>query len=98
VTFRLANTGRMDADEIPQVYLDAPGDSVAGVTFAPRSLVAFERIALKAGEARTVTLHVALRQLQYWSPARHAWLRARGKRRVRVGPSSRDLRLERSID
>jgi beta-glucosidase len=98
VSFRLENTGRRDADEVPQVYLDAPRESLTGVMFPPRSLVAFDRITLKAGTSRRVTLHVPPRQLQYWSTVHQEWLRARGERTVRVGASSRDLRLERSID
>ncbi len=41
VTFR--NTGHVDSDEVPQVYLGAPGDAPAGVQFPVRSLVAFDR-------------------------------------------------------
>jgi len=98
VRVRIKNTGHMNGDEVPQVYLGAPNDAPAGVAFSPRSLVAFERIKLHAGEARIVTLHVPLRQLQYWSSIRQAWVIAHGKRVVSVGPSSRDLRLERAID
>jgi beta-glucosidase len=88
----------MDGDEVPQVYLGAPDEIPAGVLFAPRSLVAFDRITLKAGEARSLTLHVPVRQLQYWSTNRQEWVVAGGKRIVSVGSSSRDLRLEQSID
>jgi beta-glucosidase len=98
VRVRIKNTGHMNGDEVPQVYLGAPNDAPAGVRFSPRSLVAFERIKLHAGEARIVTLHVPLRQLQYWSSIRQAWVIARGKRVVSVGASSRDLRLEGVID
>jgi beta-glucosidase len=97
VSVRIKNTGGRQGDEVPQVYLGAPSEIPAGVMFAPRTLVAFDRIKLKAGEARNVTLHVPLRQLQYWSTARQQWLIARGKRVVSVGPSSRDLRLDQSI-
>jgi beta-glucosidase len=45
-----------------------------------------------------VTLHVAPRQLQYWSTKEGKWVTAKGKRTVSVGASSRDLRLEQSID
>jgi beta-glucosidase len=98
VRVRIKNTGHMNGDEVPQVYLGAPNDAPAGVRFSPRSLVAFERIKLHPGEARIVTLHVPLRQLQYWSSIRQAWVIARGMRVVSVGASSRDLRLEGVID
>ena len=53
---------------------------------------------LTAGEAKTVTLHVPPRQLQYWSTKEGKWVTATGKRTVSVGASSRDLRLNQTID
>ena len=69
-----------------------------GVQFPVRALVAFDRVHLSAGEARTVTLHVAPRQLQYWSTAESKWETATGKRTLSVGASSRDLRVEQAIN
>jgi beta-glucosidase len=63
-----------------------------------RALAAFDRIHLAAGEASTVTLKVEPRQLQYWSTTEGKWVAATGKRTVSVGASSRDLRVEESID
>ena len=98
VSVDLKNTGGMDSDEAPQVYLGAPSEIPDGVQFPVRSLAAFDRIHLAAGEARTVTLHVAPRQLQYWSTKEGKWVTAAGKRTVSVGASSRDLRVEQTID
>jgi beta-glucosidase len=98
VSFLIKNTGGTNGDEVPQVYLGAPSQGPDGVMFAPRCLVAFDRVHLRAGEARRLTLHVPYRELQYWSIAKKAWVTARGRRVVGVGASSRDLRLERSID
>ena len=98
VKVRIRNTGTMESDEVPQVYLGAPAEIPSGVQFAVRALAAFDRIHLGAGEGKTVTLHVAPRQLQYWSTADHKWVAASGKRTVSVGPSSRELKLEQAID
>jgi hypothetical protein len=76
----------------------APSEVPPGVQLLVRALVAFDHIHLTAGEARTVTLHVEPRQLQYWSTKENAWQTATGKRTVSVGPSSRDLRVEQAID
>ncbi|MGB6690375.1 MAG: glycoside hydrolase family 3 C-terminal domain-containing protein [Terracidiphilus sp.] len=94
VKVHIKNTGNVDSDEVPQVYLGAPAEVPAGAQFPVRALVAFDRIHLTAGQERTVTLHVPLRQLQYWSTANQAWVTAGGKRTVSIGASSRDLRLE----
>lgn len=95
VSVRLHNTGRSDGDEVVQVYLDAPATHPAEADFAPRKLVAFDRITLAVGEEKAVGLHVLPRQLQYWSATGHRWVTPPGPRTVSVGASSRDLRLER---
>jgi beta-glucosidase len=60
--------------------------------------VAFDRIHLPAGETKAITLHVSLRQLQYWSAQEGKWITAKGTRTLSVGASSRDLRLQTVID
>jgi len=68
------------------------------VQFSVRALVAFDRIHLNKGESKNVTLHVAPRQLQYWSAKDAKWVTATGTRTVSVGASSRDLRLNETIN
>jgi beta-glucosidase len=94
VQVNIHNTGNMDSDEVPQVYLGAPSKIPTGVEFPVRTFAAFDRIHLVAGETRTVTLHVQPRQLQYWSTASGKWITTNGKRTISVGTSSRDLRME----
>ena len=98
VSVNIKNTGKMDSDEVPQVYLGAPNEIPAGVQFPVRALVAFDRVHIASGQSKAVTLHVAARQLQYWSTVNSKWVTASGKRTVSIGASSRDLRLEQTID
>jgi beta-glucosidase len=98
VKVRIKNTGSAESDEVPQVYLGAPALIPAGVQFPVRALTAFDRVHLAAGEAKTVSLHVEPRQLQYWSTKDGKWESATGKRMVSVGASSRDLRVEQAIN
>ena len=98
VSLTIKNTGAMESDEVPQVYLGAPSAIPDSVQFPVRALAGFDRVHLAAGEARTVTLHVAPRQLQYWSTKDGKWVTASGKRTVSVGGSSRNLRLSQDID
>jgi beta-glucosidase len=93
VTFRVKNTGGVTGDAVPQIYLDAPESKPEGVQFAPRTLVAFDRVSLQPGEEREVTLEVAQRAFEYWSVQQKAWIRAAGSRTLRAGQSSRDLPL-----
>lgn len=94
----IKNTGAMKADEVPQVYLGAPGRIPPGVQFPVRALAGFQRVTIPAGVAKHVTIHVAPRQLEYWSTKEQRWVRASGKRVLSVGASSRDLRLQQTID
>ena len=98
VTVTIKNTGGVDADEVPQVYLGAPSDIPEGVQFPVRALAGFDRVHLAAGEGKPVILHVEPRQLQYWSTKEGKWVTATGKRTVSVGASSHDLRVEQSIN
>jgi beta-glucosidase len=93
VSFTLRNAGKADSDEVTQVYLDAPKQAPAGVQFAIKALAGFERISLKAGESRKVTVHVPSRSLEYWSTKENKWVKATGPRTLSVGASSKDLRL-----
>jgi beta-glucosidase-like glycosyl hydrolase len=85
VSFDVANTGSMAGTAVPQVYLGAPANAPAGVQFAVRQLVQFTRVPLQPGQSEQVSLHVALRQLQYWSASSQQWLLATGDRTVWVG-------------
>ena len=98
VTVAIKNTGSVDSDEVPQVYLGALTDIPEGVQFPMRALVAFDRVNIAAGTTRTVTLHVAPRQLEYWSTKEQKWITASGERTVSVGGSSRSLPLHEDVD
>jgi beta-glucosidase len=97
VTVQIRNTGSVNSDEVPQVYLSAPAATPEGVQFPVRSLVAFDRVPIPAGQTREVTLHVPLRELQYWSTKEQKWETPAGNRTLSVGNSSRFLPLHAEI-
>jgi len=96
----VTNTGQFPGSTVPQVYLGAPDQPPAGIQFAVRQLSAFDRVTLGPGQSTTVTMHVPLRQLQYWSSDQQKWLVAAGTRTVYLGdadsPSS--LPLQATVD
>ena len=98
VTVQIKNTGSMASDEVPQVYLGAPADVPDGVQFPVRSLAAFDRVHIAAGQSKSVTLHVPERQLQYWSTKDSKWVTVTAKRTVNVGGSSRNLPVHQELD
>ncbi len=62
VSVRVTNSGSRDGDEVVQVYLRNPAD----IDGPQRTLRAFQRISLKAGESQTVTLSLTGDQLLWW--------------------------------
>ncbi len=98
VQVSIKNTGNLAGDEVPQAYLSAPSEIPSGVQFPVRALVAFDRIHLDPGATRNITMHVPLRQLQYWSTGNTKWVTATSKRTLSVGASSRDLRLNQTVE
>ncbi len=90
VAVSVANTGGVAAEEVVLFYAAPPGL----VAERPKKLLkAFARVALAAGETKTVRRSIPLRDLQWWSPTRRDWLLETGTHRILAGPSSRDQDL-----
>jgi beta-glucosidase len=66
VTVDVKNTSDRDGDEVIQLYTHQRYGSASRPT---RELKGFERISLSAGQTKTVTLHLSLADLSFWSPA-----------------------------
>ncbi len=94
ISVDIQNTGAVAGDEVAQVYVDKPAQAPDGVQFADRVLAGFERVNLAPGESKRAVIHIALRQLQYWSAAQRQWVTPAGARTFVVGGSSRDQRVE----
>ena len=91
VSFTLKNTGRMEGDEVAQVYVQLP--EYEGI--APlKELRGFQRVHLKRGESRRVTVPLRREDLRYWSESKKAFVVPAGLPTVFVGASSADIRLE----
>ena len=97
MSFQVTNIGAVTGDEVPQVYLGAPASPPAGVAFADRALAAFGRITLRPGQTQTVTLHIPLRQLQYWNTASSGWVTATGSRPLYAASNERATQLATTI-
>ncbi len=61
VKVTLENQGKYAIEEVPQLYVKAPG---AGVTTPLNSLIGFRRVPLSPGERKEVTFDVSMDQLQ----------------------------------
>ncbi len=84
------NTGAVAGDEVVQLYVGYEGSHVDRPV---RDLKAFQRVALAAGETKTVTLSVPAGDLAFWDVAADAFVVEPISYLVAVGSSSRDLPL-----
>lgn len=95
VSFNVKNTGEVDGAEIAQVYV---ADVDSTIYRAPKELKAFQKVFLKAGEEKTVTLTLDKRAFAYYNTQCGDWQVERGEFRILVGASSRDIRLEGGVE
>ncbi len=94
VTFAVTNTGGRDGEEVVQLYLR---QRVASVVQPERQLKAFDRIAVRAGESRVVTLHLCREDFAIVDRDMD-WSVEPGRYDILVGASSADIRLEGQFD
>ncbi len=91
VTFTLTNAGKMDAEEVAQVYVTR---SESAIERPALELKGFQRVALKAGESKQVNISIPYDRLRHWDERLHDWALEEGPALIRVGASSINLPLE----
>jgi beta-glucosidase len=91
VQFDLQNTGSRDGAEAAQLYVQ---DFESSIPRPIKELKGFERVFLKAGERKTVTILLDKNAFAFYDVAKHGWLAEKGDFGVFVGSSSRDVRLK----
>lgn len=95
VSFNLKNTGAMDADEVAQLYVHRNDSKVE---WPEKELKAFQRIGLKAGESKNVTLEIPVSELRYWNEETSAWTLEPGQLTLLLGSASDDIRQSASVE
>ena len=95
VSFTLTNEGQMAADEVVQLYVARPE---ATVEWPAKELKAFQRISLAAGETKTVTLEIPVKDLRYWNVDKNAWDLEHGKLVLLLGAASDDIRQQAEVE
>ena len=89
VSFDLKNLGEMEADEVAQLYVRRIDSKVERPL---KELEAFDRITLKAGETKTVTLEFPVSELAHWDTETNGWVLEPGRIEILVGSASDDIR------
>jgi len=94
ISFELKNTGKMAADEVPQIYVHRINPSVE---WPQKELKSFSRVPLNPGEKKTVTLEIPVKALQYWNATKQAWDDDLCKIELNVGVSAGDIKLKKEV-
>ncbi len=90
VSFKVKNTGSVVGKEIAQVYVR----DVQSTPFRPeKELKGFEKVELKPGEEKEVTLTLGPRAFAYYDTGSQDWVIEPGEFEILVGAASRDVRL-----
>lgn len=96
ITFDVTNSGSRDGDEIVQLYVNFPKKEIERPI---KQLANFDRVHLKTGETKTVSLELAYenQSLQYWDETKHEFVVEPGPLQIMVGASSADIRLKEEV-
>lgn len=94
VTFDISNTGKMDAAEVAQVYVH---DVKSSVSRPYKELKGYEKVFLKKGETKRVTIELEDDAFSYYDMDKQRFVVEKGDFEILVGTSSECLPLKGSI-
>jgi len=91
ITFsiKVKNTGKKDGSEIVQLYIH---DIKSSLPRPVKELKGFEKVALKAGEEKTVIFSVNKDDLRFFDDKKHEWIAEKGDFEAIIGASSVDIK------
>jgi beta-glucosidase len=95
VSFDITNTGKRKGAEVAQIYVH---DVQSSVPRPPKELKGFDRVELKPGETKRVSIDIPAKSLAFYDVASKSWKLEPGKFKVLVGASSRNIKLKGSVD
>ena len=94
VNVTVSNTGTRDGEEVVQLYVK---HSDSKVEHPAKALKAFRRVALKAGETKTVALSLRAKDLEYWNTKNQRFELEKGTLELQAGGSSDTIAVTKSI-
>lgn len=95
VTATIKNTGTRDGAEVVQLYANFNGQG--NNARMNKKLVGFERVELKAGESKTITMPVKYEQFSYFNETDHNFQVDGGVVTLELAASSEDVRCTANI-
>lgn len=90
VSFTIKNTGKTDGAEVAQLYVSENNPT----TFRPkRELKGFEKVFLKKGESKQITIKVDIEELGFYNTKVHKFYTPSGNYTAEIGCSCEDIKL-----
>lgn len=89
VVVPVTNIGKRAGAEVVQIYVSAP--STKALPRPDKELKAFKKVYLQPGETRQLEFELTADDLACFDAAAHAWTTVKGKYRLHIGTSSRNL-------
>lgn len=90
VSVEVTNTGARDGAEVVQLYVEPLKPRLVRPL---KELKGFAKVALRAGETKTVEIPLSDRSFAFYDPEKKAWVAEGGDYRLLVGASSRDIKM-----
>lgn len=90
VTFKVKNIGNRAGKEVIQLYV---GQENPTVVKPEKELKAFDKVELQPGEEKEMIFILSSESFTYYNPYLHEWHAESGYYHIKVGSSSRDIRL-----
>ena len=90
VCFDIKNTGKVAAAEVAQVYVS---DDVCSLVRPEKELKGFDKVYLKAGETKRVSVRLDNEAFRFFDPIERQFKVEAGDFTIKVGSSSADIRL-----
>lgn len=94
VTFKVANTGKVDAKEVAQVYVAPVNPSIIRPA---KELKGYDKKLVAKGAMVEYSIHLGPEAFSYYDEATHSWKEDKGEYRILVGASAEDIRLESKV-
>ncbi|MGI6701108.1 MAG: beta-glucosidase [Christensenellales bacterium] len=89
VFFKITNTGKVAGAEIAQIYVSKPESKIFR---AEKELKGFEKVFLKPGESKEITISLDSRAFSYYNTGIKAFCVESGAYEIKVASSSRDIK------
>ena len=94
VSVKVKNVGTREGSETVQFYV---GEEVPSKENPVKELKGFDKVSLKPGEEKVVSVVLPLKAFAHYDEERAEWVLMKGKAKVYAAASSADVRLEKTI-